>query len=300
MKTFQNSTLWNPSRAYLFIIPSLALFLFFFLYPIVYSIYISTTNANFFNFVSGFDFIGLSNYRKLLIEGEFFQPLLRTFLFIITSVSLKVVFSLFVAALFSSPYLKFKNILYPLYLAPWALPWFFLVMIWRGMFNQDFGIINHMLMSLGFQEINWFFDPTNAFITYNIVETYLVYPFMMTVTLAAIQSIPVEIQEAAIMDGASPWKRFRHITLPLIQKPFLWATLMTTIASYMIFGVPFLLNKGGPIGMNEFLLIFGYKKAFELGRYGFAAAFMVIVFSILVLLILIFSRTTRLTESVLE
>lgn len=293
-----NLSLWRSPRAYLLILPSLGLFMFFFLYPILFSLYLSTTNASFFNFARGYHSVGLGHYRKLILEGEFLKPLSRTILFMVTSVTLKVVAGLLLAALFSSRYLKFKRILQPLFLAPWAVPWFFLAMIWRGMFNQDFGVINQVLHSIGLSAINWLNDTSNAFISFNIVEVYLVYPFMMTVILAAIQSIPKEIHEAAMMDGARSWQRFTYITIPLIRKPLSWATLITAIASYMIFGVPFLLNKGGPAGTNEFLLVFGYKRAFDLGRYGFAAAFMVLVFIILVVIVVLFSRVTRLTEEV--
>lgn len=290
-------TLWNTKSAYLLILPSIILFLLFFLYPIIYSISLSLTNTNYFNFISGPRFIGFENYYKLIIEGEFFQPLLRTIYFVISSVMLKILVGLFFALLFSLPNLKFKEILHPLFILPWAVPWFFLVMIWRGMFNQDFGFINQVLNIFGIEGINWLNNRLNAFISINIVEVYLVYPFFMTVTLAAIKSIPVEIIEAAMMDGANSWNRFWRITVPMIKKTFLWATLMTTISSYMIFGVPYLLNKGGPGDANEFLLIFGYKKAFELGRYGYASAFMVIVLAILLIIVIIFNRITRLTHA---
>lgn len=293
----RGTSLWHGRKAYLFILPSVVLFLFFFLYPILYSLYLSTTNASFFNFVSGYRWIGLENYGKLLFEGKFFPPLLRTLLFVITSVSLKMVVGLILAGMFNSPHLRFKRVLQPLFLVPWAVPWFFVTMIWRGMLNQDFGAINQILQWAGLSPVNWLNNTQNAFISYNIVEVYLVYPFMMTVILAAIQSIPAELYEAAVMDGTNSWDRFRNITIPLIRKPFLWATLITTIASYMIFGVPFLLNKGGPAGSNEFLLVYGYKKAFELGRYGFAAAFMVLVFCILIILVFLFSKATKLTET---
>jgi len=292
----RGSPIWRVRTAYLLVLPGLALFLFFFLYPIGYSIQLATTNATFFNFVSGYESIGLDNFKKLLVEGKFFYPLLKTFLFIITSVSLKIFAGLFFASLLSSPYLKLQQVLRPLFLTPWAVPWFFLVLIWRGMFNQDFGVINQVLRSMGLPAVNWLNDVWNAFIAYNIVELYLAYPFMMTVTLAAVQSIPTDLFESAIVDGASIWSTFRYITLPLIKKPFLWATLMATIASYMIFGVPFLLNRGGPAGSNEFLLVHGYKRAFDLGRYGYAAAFMVLVFSILVILVVLFSKITKLTS----
>lgn len=289
-----SSPLWRPSTAYLLILPALLLFLFFFLYPILYSIRLSTTNASFFNFISGYRSVGLDNYRDLILGGRFLDPLARTLLFMVTSVTLKVGAGLFFSSILSSPQLQLKKVLRPLFLAPWAVPWFFLVLIWRGMFNQDFGAIDQALRSIGLPAVNWLNDTRNAFIAYNIVEAYLAYPFMMTVTLAAMQSIPPELYESAIVDGAGSWSLFRNITIPLIRKPLLWATLMTTIASYLIFGVPFLLNRGGPAGTNEFLLVHGYIGAFDLGRYGYAAAFMVLVFIFLIGLVFLFSKVTGL------
>lgn len=291
-----NSPVWKAGTAYLLILPGLLLFMFFFIYPILFSVQLSTTNASFLNFVKGYKSVGVDNFRQLIFRGEFFAPLLRTILFIITSVSLKVFAGLFFASLLSSPLLRLRRIIRPLFLIPWAVPWFLLALIWGGMFNQDFGIIDQIIRSLGFSSINWLYNTWNAFIAYNIVETYVAFPFMMTVTFAAIQSIPTELYEAAAMDGAGPRDLFWRLTLPMIKEPLLWATMMTTIASYMIFGVPYLLNQGGPAGSNEFLLIYGYKNAFALGRYGFASAFMVIVFTILLCLVMVISRVTKLTK----
>jgi arabinogalactan oligomer/maltooligosaccharide transport system permease protein len=241
-------------------------------------------------------FYGLENYKTLIFEGKFFNPFIKTILFILTSVPLKVFIGLLLAVLFSSSYIKARRILFPLIIIPWSAPWFFLVLIWRGMFNQDFGIINQFLRSIGLMPINWLNDIKNAFISYNIVEVYLAYPFITSVIFAAIQSIPSDLYESAIVDGANAWIKFRYITIPLIKKSILWATIMTTIASYLIFGVPFLLNRGGPARENEFLLIYGYKESFDFGYYGYGAAFMVLVFIILTILVIVFLRLTRMLE----
>lgn len=289
-------SIWHTKRAYLYIIPSLILFLFFFLYPLIYTLYISITNANFFNIMKEPTLCGLENYKKLIFEGGFFSPFLKTIFFILTSVPLKILSSLFLAVLFSSSLIKGRRILLPLILVPWSAPWFFLVLIWRGMFNQDFGIINQVFRLIGLTPINWLNDVKNAFISYNIVEVYLAYPFIMSVIFAAIQSIPPDLYESAIVDGASAWVKFRYITLPLIVKPILWVTIMTTMASYLIFGVPFLLNRGGPARQNEFLLVYGYKESFDFGYYGYGAAFMILVFIILTILVVGFLKLTKMLE----
>lgn len=294
--TKRSKSIWHSRRGVLLIVPGLVLFLFFFLYPIIYSIKLSTTNASIFNLIKGPEFIGLKYYKDLLLKAKLYLPLLRTIIFIGSSVPLKIFIAMLLAILFNSKFVKFRQVLYPFILIPWAIPWFLSVMIWRGMFNVDFGVINQLLKSIGLPTVNWLNGIWSAFVSYNIVEVWLTYPFIMSIIISAMQSIPKDFYEMAMIDGANPWSNFRYITLPLIKNSLLWVTLIQVIASYMIFGVPYLLNKGGPAGSNEFLMVYGYKQAFNLGRYGFASAFMILVFFMLTILIILYSKLTKLTE----
>lgn len=292
----RDKSIWSSGKGIILILPGIILFFSFFLYPIIYSVNMSMTNVSFFNLIKGPEFIGLSHYKDLILKAEFFLPLIRTGAFITTSIPLKIFIALLLSVLFNSKFVKFKQILYPTILIPWAIPWFLSVMVWRGMFNVDFGIINQALKVIGLPPVNWLNGIWSAFLSYNIVEVWLTYPFIMSVIISAMQSIPVEFYELAKMDGASPWTIFRHVTIPMIKKSLIWVSLIQVIASYMIFGVPFLLNRGGPAGSNEFLMIYGYQKAFSQGRYGYASAFMIIVFIILSILVLLYSKFTKLTE----
>lgn len=294
--TKRSKAIWHSRRGVLLIVPGLVLFLFFFLYPIIYSIKLSTTNASIFNLIKGPEFIGLKYYKDLLLKAKLYLPLLRTIIFIGSSVPLKIFIAMLLAILFNSKFVKFRQVLYPFILIPWAIPWFLSVMIWRGMFNVDFGVINQLLKSIGLPTANWLNGIWSAFVSYNIVEVWLTYPFIMSIIISAMQSIPKDFYEMAMIDGANPWSSFRYITLPLIKNSLLWVTLIQVIASYMIFGVPYLLNKGGPAGSNEFLMVYVYKQAFNLGRYGFASAFVILVFFMLTILIILYSKLTKLTE----
>jgi len=292
----RDKSIWRSGKGVILILPGIVLFFSFFLYPIIYSVKMSTTNASFFNLIKGPEFIGLSYYKDLILEAEFFLPLIRTITFIVSSIPLKIILALLLSILFNSKFVKFKQILYPVILIPWAIPWFLSVMVWRGMFNVDFGMINQVLKTIGLPAVNWLNGVWSAFLSYNIVEVWLTYPFIMSVIISAMQSISVEFYESAMIDGASPWTIFRHVTIPMIRKSLIWVSLIQIIASYMIFGVPFLLNRGGPAGSNEFLMIYGYQEAFSKGRYGYASAFMIIVFIILSALVLLYSKFTKLTE----
>lgn len=292
----KKQSIWHTQIAYLFIFLGLASFSFFFLYPILYSIRLSLTNTSRLNLITGAKFVGFLNFQKLLVAGDFYLPLLRTLLFVATSVSLKAFVGLAFAIFFGLELIRFKKIFWTLLLIPWALPWLLSTVVWKGMFSIDFGMINQILGSIGLPPINWLHDTWNAFIVYNVVETWLAYPFIMSVISAAMQSISPEHHEAAMMDGANYWSRIRHITLPLIKKPFGWAIVMTSLTSFMAFGVPYLLNMGGPGRSNEFLMVYGYVEAFQLGAYGYASAFMILVFILLIVLTVALVKGANLLE----
>lgn len=274
---------WKTNKAYLFIIPGLLVFFIFNLYPIVFSIYLGFTDAYFGNIAGKYRFIGLWNFEKLLfsIDTRFYYVLGRTFLFVATSVPLKVLVGVALAAFFNTQTVKGRNILRSLLILPWTLPAILSILTWRGLFSLEFGAINGILQAIGLPRVNWLHDATNAFITYNIVEVWLAYPFMMTVTLAALQSVPPELYDSARIDGASAWQRFRYITLPLIWRPLLFSIVLTSNASFQAFLVPYLLNAGGPANQNELIMVWGYKQAFNNpgvpGSMGLAAAFFVLV-----------------------
>jgi arabinogalactan oligomer/maltooligosaccharide transport system permease protein len=288
--------LWQTKKAYLFILPCLGIFLFFFLYPIVYSVGLATTDTTILNILTGGKNVGFHNFEELIIGGGLYSPLIRTLLFLVTSVALKTIVGLAFATFFNSNSIRFRGTLTALMLIPWALPSMLSILIWKGMFSVGFGAVNQVLGTIGFPAVNWLGDTTNAFVAYNIVEVWLAYPFMMTVILAAMRSISPELHESAMIDGAGSLNRLRHITLPLIKKPLSLAIIMTSLTSFMAFAVPYLLNQGGPARTNEFLMVYGYNEAFSIGRYGYAAAFMILVFIMLIALTVILVRVTKLVE----
>lgn len=256
------------------------------------------TDTNFYNLTKTGPgapaFVGLANYQKILAEPALYRAIGLSLLFVITSVPLKVLAGLLFASVLNSERVWGKPILRSLAILPWVVPVVFSIFVWRGIFSSEFGAINQMLGAVGLPRVNWLFDPTNAFVAYNIVEVWLAYPFMMTVLLGAMQNIPPELYESVAMDGGGTWRKLKDVTLPLIKKPLLYATIMTSIASLTAFLVPFLLNEGGPGRANDFMMIYGYKEAFWGGRYGYAAAFMAFVALVNVLFIFFALKASKL------
>ncbi|ASA78603.1 carbohydrate ABC transporter permease [Thermococcus sp. 5-4] len=284
------------------ILPGIAAFLFFNLWPIIYSIYLAFTNAQLGNFpiqapqAPKLTFVGLDNFRWILSDEKFRSAFLWTWLFVLTSVTFKVLAGIFLSLLYNSKYVKGKMIYRSLLIIPWALPLLFSVTVWKFMFDPIFGPINQMLKSLGVQTLpNWINDPLWAFLALNIIEVWLAYPFMITVITAALQSVPETLVEAAIIDGASYWQRIRHVVLPIVGKPIAFATILTSAASFQYFMVPYIYNAG--LFEDKFILLYGFRKAFgATPHYGRAAAVMIIATLVLAVYMYVNVRITKLQE----
>jgi len=226
-------------------------------------------------------FVGLRNLAELFSDPAYLYATLKTLLFVATSVPLKMALGVALAFFFSSNLIVGRRILRALLLMPWAIPILLSVPTWRTMFAPAPGGI---VTSTVAPWMNIYTREWDAFLLYNIVEMWLAYPFVMTVTMGAIASIPKELIESAYIDGASTWTRFRHILLPLTMRPIAFAAIMTTGASIQAFMIPWLINQGNPYGpielfgmrgtgyRNDVLLLYAYKQAYWYREYGLSAA----------------------------
>ncbi|MDV3104638.1 carbohydrate ABC transporter permease [Thermococcus waiotapuensis] len=285
------------------ITPGLAAFLFFNIYPIVYSIYIAFTNAQLGNFpvqtpnAPPLKFVGLENFRWAISDPGFRSAFLWTWIFVATSVTLKVLAGIFLSVLYNSEYVIGKSIYRALLIIPWALPLLFSITVWRFMFDPVFGPVNIILRDLGVSNPpDWMNNPFYGFIALNIIEVWLAYPFMMTVITSALQAVPDILVEAAIIDGANYWQRLTRVVIPIVSKPIAFSTILTSAASFQYFLVPFLYN--GTLFEEKFLLLYGYKRAFgaSIPSYGRAAAVLFIATIVLAIYMLISMKITKLQE----
>jgi ABC-type sugar transport system permease subunit len=206
----------------------------------------------------------------------------------------------------------FKKIIRSLLLIPYTIPGLISIIMWRGMMNSEFGVINRFLEAAFGWAPHWMTEPFWAQVAILIVNLWLGYPYFMLVTSGALQSIPSDIYEAAVIDGATGWQRFRHITLPLL----LVAVGPLLIASYVFnfnnFNLIYLFIAGGPpivgastqAGHTDILLSYVYKLAFESSgrgvQYGLASAISIVVFAIVGTITLVQYRFTNMWEEVSE
>jgi arabinogalactan oligomer/maltooligosaccharide transport system permease protein len=161
------------------------------------------------------------------------------------------------------------------------VPTFITALVWQGMFHKQFGVINQILQIFGADAIAWFDRPFTSFIAVLTTNGWLSFPFMMVVSLGALQSIPADLYEAARVDGATRWQQFRAITLPSLRPALVPAIILSVIWTFNQFNVIYLVSAGQPAGATEILITQAYKLAFEQYRYGYAAAYSTIIFLVL-------------------
>lgn len=285
------------------ILPGMVAFLFFNIYPILYSIFIAFTNAKLGNFpiqapgAEPLRVVGLENFKWALRDAKFRSAFMWTWVFVVTSVTLKVLVGIFLSILYNNKYVKGKMLYRSLLIIPWALPLLFSVMVWRFMFDPVVGPVNILLKSFGVANPpDWMTNITWGFVSLNIIEVWLAYPFMMTVITSALQSVPDTLIEAAIVDGASYWQRLTKVVIPIVSKPIAFATILTSAASFQYFLVPFIYN--GNLFEDRFLLLYGYRKAFgsAVPEYGKAAAVLLIATIVLAVYMFVNMKVTKLQE----
>jgi arabinogalactan oligomer / maltooligosaccharide transport system permease protein len=256
-----------------------------------------------------------NNFRDFFISPALRGPMVQlvtwNFAFAILSLLFNFALGLAIAILFNDPYFPLKKIIRSFLIIPYTVPALITILIWRGMLNPQLGVISHMLEGLFGWSPPWFTDGFWAKVAILIVNLWLSYPYFMLICSGALQSIPRDIYEAALVDGANPWQQFRHITLPLL----LVAVGPLLIASFTFnfnnFNLIFLFNAGGPpiagtptpAGHTDILISYVYNLAFSGARgvnYGFAAAITIIIFVIIGAITLFQFRYTRMWEEVSE
>jgi len=180
---------------------------------------------------------------------------------------------------------------------PWAMPNYITALIWKGMFHQQFGVINQVMQVLGFPAVSWFDHPASSFLTALATNGWLSFPFMMVVSLGALQSIPADLYEAARVDGATRWQQFKAITLPSLRPALVPAVIISVVWTFNMFNIIYLVTGGEPGSSTEILVTQAYKFAFERYRYGYAAAYSTVIFGILLVYGTIQNRVSRATEA---
>jgi arabinogalactan oligomer/maltooligosaccharide transport system permease protein len=308
-------TLRRHRVAYFYAVPALLGMLVLVFFPFFYGIALSFTNANIYNTDQSVaeTWIGLQNYREILGDFDvtqrtaagrvtdyrnFYWTLFFTVVWTVSNVAIGVTVGLLLALTLNVKGLALRPIYRVLLILPWAVPNYITALIWRGMFHQQFGVINQMLMMFGGAPVSWFERPLTSFAAVLATNGWLSFPFMMVISLGALQSIPADLYEAARVDGATRWQQFRTITLPSLKPALVPAIILSVIWTFNMFNIIYLVSAGEPGGATEILITRAYKVAFEQYRYGYAAAYSTVIFLILLAYGTWQNRVTRASEGI--
>lgn len=274
----------GPQRfAYYMMLPAFIGIFAVIIYPFFYNIAISFSNFSLRTF-QDWSLVGFQHYATVFADPKFYSLFLKTILWTLVNVFFHVTIGVFLAVIINQV-MPAKAFWRTLLIIPWAVPQYITALTWRGLFNQEYGPINIFLQEfLNMSPVSWLSQPGTAFAACIVTNVWLGFPFMMIVALGGLQSIPHSLYEAAQIDGANSWQRFKHITWPLLQPVMKPAALLGCIWTFNNLNVIWLVsNSGEPGDQTHILVSYVYKAAFNLYRYGYAAALSVLIFLILVL-----------------
>jgi arabinogalactan oligomer/maltooligosaccharide transport system permease protein len=240
-------------------------------------------------------FVGFDHFVAILTSRDwpitspmsFFYTLAVTVLWTATNVALHASIGVGLAMILREPWIRMRGVFRALLILPWAIPNYITALIWRTMFDVQYGAVNTILGAVtgqdGPAQIDWFGRFSLAFTANLVTNTWLGFPFMMVVTLGALASIPRELEEAAELDGAAGWTRFRVVVWPLLAPALLPAIVLGSVWTFNLFNVVYLVSGSEPDGGTEILISQAYRWAFSRGnQYGYAAAYAVILFFVLI------------------
>ncbi len=265
-------------QAWVLLAPMLLMMLLLTAWPLGRTLWLSFTDAALVGNDITPAWVGADNFIYALTDPDFQAALWRTLYFTLVSVAFEGVIGVLVALLLNQKF-HGRNVLRVLVILPWALPTIVNATMWRLNFNPDYGSINALLTQLGVIDHyrSWLGDPASALNAVMLADIWKNYPLITLLTLAALQSIPDDLYEAARLDGASAWRRFRAITLPAILAPLAVALVLRTIDAFKVFDIIYVMTRGGPMDSTKTLSFFVYQESFSYLRAGSGAAYAVLM-----------------------
>jgi multiple sugar transport system permease protein len=268
------ATARRQGSAYLFLLPAVAYLAVTMLYPVYSNVRMSLHDVNVATFLAGnAPFVGFANYRALFNDPAFWKAVRLSLVFTAGSLVFQFSIGFLLALLFSRPF-PGSDFFRSLILLGWLIPTIVSGSIYRWMLDGDFGVINYALRTIGLIDSNryWLIDPGTALAGTILANIWVGIPFNMLLILAGLHQIPPTLYEAASIDGATSWRRFWSITLPLMRPVSLSLVLLGLIYTFKVFDLIYVMTRGGPVDATTVLPIYTYQLTFQFFLFGKGAA----------------------------
>ena len=280
-------TWWSPAWA--FLAPALFLIGCFFFAPILAAFFLSLTDFDIYGLadVRNVRWVGWENYVRLLDDELYWKALGNTFYFVLVGGPISVAVSLGAALLLNSRVARFKGLFRAVYFAPVVTTLVAVAVVWRFLLHTKYGLMNSALGWIGIEPVNWLGDPNWAMPAIILMSVWKNFGYNMIIFVAGLQSIPVELYDAATVDGAGRMRTLWHVTLPMLTPTFVFVGLTTMIGYFQLFAEPYVMTQGGPLQSTYSVVLYMYEEGFRWWKLGYAAAvafslFVVVLFGALV------------------
>jgi multiple sugar transport system permease protein len=270
--------------AYLFILVPVIFLMIFWVYPVV----ISMTNSLFkWDLANPRIFVGLANYKEMFTDLKFWNAVKVTLIYAFSTITPTIIIALLLAVMLSKK-VWLRSLLRSIYFLPWTIAFLAVAIIWKWLYNPSFGLINHIFNWFHISGVNWLNNSNTALLSLIIVGIWWGLGYDLIIYLAAIQSIDQQLYEAAQIDGANEWSKFRHITFPSITEANIFVVIVSVINGFQIFDSPYAMTKGGPASATKTIVLYIYETAIKNFEFGYACTLSLLLF-VVVMLISIFT-----------
>jgi multiple sugar transport system permease protein len=272
-----------PGAAWGFVAPALLVIGVFFFLPVVAAFAMSLTDFDIYALADlrNLRLVGLQNYVRLLETPLFWQALGNTLYFVLAGAPLSIAVSIGAALLLHSRLARCVGFFRTALFAPVVTTMVAVAVIWRYLFNTRYGLLNYALGGLGVPPVDWLGDPHWAMPAIIIFAVWKNFGYNMIIFLAGLQSIPLELYEAARIDGASAGRQFRHVTLPMLAPIFVMVSILTTAGYFQLFAEPYVMTQGGPLQSTVSVLYLMYEDGFKFWSLGSASAVAFVLFALI-------------------
>jgi multiple sugar transport system permease protein len=273
----------RPPTAWFLVGPALAILAVFFLVPVVASFVLSLSDFDIYALArtDRLRFVGIANYRALLGDARFWVAVRNTAYFVLAGGPLSIALSLGAALLLDAKAVRWKPFFRTVLFLPVVTTLVAVAIVWRAIYHPRAGLLAWLCMRIGIAPVDWLGDPRWAMPAIVLMAVWKGFGFNMLVFLAGLQSVPERLYEAARLDGANAWQRFRHVTLPVLAPTFGFVAVTTTIGYLQLFAEPYVMTQGGPAESTLSIVLFMYEEGFRWWNLGFAAAVAFVLFGII-------------------
>ena len=265
--------------------PYIIFFLTFVAFPVLFSLVLLFHR---WNIISPMEFVGIDNFTRLIQDRLFFRSLLNTIIFLVIHIPLQIVVALFLAEMLNQK-IRLRGFFRASYFLPVVVSGVVVTILWQQLYGFDTGLLNRMLVKLNLSKVGWLISPKLAMPSIALMATWKNVGLYIVLFLVGLQTVPPQYYEAADLEGANHWQKFRHITLPAINPTIFMVVILSTIGGFSLFIEPYVMTGGGPLNSTLSTILYIYKQGFFYYHMGYAAT-LGIVFALIILSVVVIQR----------